>query len=710
MKHKKSRLVMAISIAVATSSLYAADSQLSFSNTFSLSDAQSPDLGKAFKAKLVRLGNGALISVFGDGADSTKMVYDLKGDVERPARDIFIRTCPTASVDCSVEENWSEPENVSGTAALSSMTTDWQGDNGDPSAYWGDSDKPNISNGGSNIMITWTDKYCDALAGDIDGTNQRSVSYLTRDNREIPFSCTWAKHATVGADGTITWGSAAEQLSDASRDAKQDVSKVNAFGKAVVSWQEDPLGLQIGNADGPGDGASGATASHGTDIWFTTATNVNTKFDSLNVPVAGKTTGFTNVARLTDNAIKTASGNHGVIKDAGGLEILDADIDGGQAAATRANTALVGPTIVVAYEETKGSEGLAIGKFVRYHSFPYTLDPGAAANQIGCIISNPLENARRVRFMPQASNLIAADDAAITDAGLRMGIIWKEGQFDQGGPSDIMVRMAFDGVSATNMTPAVDAACATSDYLVAEDLNNTAAMNLSSNTPVATNDNLADTTSANNIENALAHRGAIVGNDLYVGYSYTNDWALSTYTNLENYDFWLRRYDAATKAWTLPKNISNLPTKEITVREPRIVKTPYTTSTAFGTYNPDALVIAWGLQTNVATHIEQAEELDILYTRTFDKGETFEPVVTIENANLNSRFESQLRPTPDNEIVYAVWNESDGTSTNAVAAVGTSIAAIVEVVSSSDSGAFNLFYLMILGVLVAGIRALKSSK
>ena len=76
MKHKKSRLVMAVSIAVATSSLYAADSQLSFSNTFSLSDAQTPDSGLAFKAKLVRLGNGTLVSVFGDGADSAKMVYE----------------------------------------------------------------------------------------------------------------------------------------------------------------------------------------------------------------------------------------------------------------------------------------------------------------------------------------------------------------------------------------------------------------------------------------------------------------------------------------------------------------------------------------------------------------------------------------------------------------------------------------------------------
>jgi len=717
MKHNKSHLIIAISIAVAAPSLYAADTQLSFSTPFSLSDAQTPDLGQAFKTKLVRLGNGTLISVFGDGVDSSKISYDLKADVERPARDIFIRTCPTASVDCSAEENWSEPENVSGTAALTSITTDWKGDNGTPSAYWGDSDKPNISNGGSNIMLTWVDKYC-------TGGAQRTVSYLTRDNREIPFSCTYARAATVGADGTITWSSAAVQLSNGERDAKQDVSKVNALGQSAITWQEDPLGLQIGSADGPGDGASGATASHGTDIWITSTTNIITKTDpATGKPVAGKTTGFNAITRLTDNTTKTASGNHDVIRNSAGAIVVDADIDGGNAAATRANTAIVGPNVVVAYEETKGSEGLAIGKFVRYHSFPYSQIPATIADNVGCIISNPLENARRVRFMAQSSNLVAADNADITDSGLRMGIIWKEGRYDQGGPSDIMARVAFNGVAATDMTPAVDAACTTSDYLTAEDLNHVPAMNLSSNTPVATNASLTDTTEANNIENALAHRGAIVGNDLYIGYSYTKDWALSNYTTLENYDFWLRRYDGTTGTWTLPKNISNLPSKEFTVREPRIVKTPYTTSTAFGTYNPDAFVIAWGLQTNVASHIETAEELDILYTRTFDKGETFEPVVVIDNKNANSRYESQLRPTPDNETLYAVWNESDGTSTNAVAAVGTTIAEVVgdDVMSPYDSvrltfnlgkssGSMNLLYLMIAGVFVVAIRALKSSK
>ncbi|MDG6777160.1 choice-of-anchor O protein [Thiomicrorhabdus sp. zzn3] len=672
-----------------------AATQLQFSNQLNLSGAATPDVGDdAFKTKLVRLGNGVLITVFGDSVDSTKLVYDVKGDVDRPARDIFIRTCASSAADCSLEESWSEPENVSGTALLSSMNADWDGPETDGATrkpYYGDSDKPNISNGGSNIMVTWTDKYCDALAEgstaaidtDPTGTSQRSVAYLTRDNREVPFSCAMARYATVAADGSLTWGTATPvQLSTGARDAKQDVSKVNSLGKAVVTWQEDPLGLQLGSADGPGDGASGATASHGTDIWYTTTTNTVTKTDpDTGKAIAGKTAAFTNVARLTDNATSTASGNHNVIRNAAGVEVADDAIEGGQASATRANTALVGSTVVVAYEETKGSEGLAIGKFVRYHTYSYNTDPqtqsaDAAFDKAGCIISNPLENARRVRFVAQTDDMMAQVNAVQgdVDSGLRMGIFWKEGQYDQGGPSDIMARVAIGGVDATDMVPAVDANCATSDYLTAEDLSNTPAYNLSSNTKAGTN-NLTDTTETNNIENALAHRGAIVGNDLYVGYSYTTDWALATYTNLVNYDFWLRRYDGTTGEWTAPKNLSNLPTTDINVREPRFVKTPYS-ATAEDAYNPSAFVIAWGTQTNVASHIEDAEDLDIYYTRSFDKGVTMEPVVRVDNPNGNARYESQLRPTPNGETVYAVWNETDGTNTEAAFSVATTTDAV----------------------------------
>ena len=663
MKLQKRYLIVAMATAMGlsgtASAVEQATTQLHFGAAESLSNKQVPDLDMAFKAKLVRLGNGALISAFGDGVDAEKVVYDLKKDVERPARDIFIRTCASATVDCGVEANWSEPVNVSNTALLSSMDTDWDGSEVDGTTrkpYYGDSDKPNISNGGSNIMITWTDKYC-------EGENQRSASYVTRENKEIPFSCTLARYATVGADGALTWGTESSvQLSDGSRDAKQDVSKVNALGKSVVTWQEDPQGLQIGHADGPGDGASGATASHGTDIWYTTTTQLNTKFDETVEPpkaIAGKTTGFTNVARLTDNATANLSGGHHTVKDSNGNLVDGATIDSGQTSATRANTGLVGPTVVVAYEETKGSEEIEIGKYIRYHNFPYSTDPAGAANQAGCVISNPAENARRVRFVPQATP---------GASGLQMGIFWKEGQYDQGGPSDIVARLLRNGVSHTNMEPAVSAGCVTSDYEVSSTLVNTPAINLSSNTK--TGGNLTDTTETNNIENALAHRGAVVGDDLYIGYSYTTDWALTTYTNLDNYDFWLRHYNGVTDTWDAPKNLSNLPSvvadngvtvKPVNVREPRFVKTPFSTNEA-DNYNPNAFVIAWGTQTNVASHIEDPQDLDIFYTRSFNKGATFEPVVRVDNPNNMARFESQLRPTPDGLTVYAVWNEesSDG--------------------------------------------------
>lgn len=727
MNIKKKYLMVAIAAAMGTSSAtFAAEgdtvqatTQLHFSETQRLSDKQSPDLDMAFKTKLVRLGNGALISVFGDGVNADNIVYDLKKDKERPARDIFIRTCASATADCSVESNWSDPVNVSNTAEMTSVSTDWNGDTDGETTrmpFYGDSDKPNISNGGSNIMITWTDKYCDALPGDVDGTNQRTVTYVERDSREVPFSCTYARYASVNGGGAISWGTDAVQLSDGSRDAKQDVSKINKAGKSVITWQEDPQGLRIGSADGPGDGASGATANHGTDIWFTTTTNTITNAEEG----TGKPSGVNTIARLTDNQTKTLTGGHHTIKDAAGTDVDGAQIDSGQTSATRANTALVGSTIVVAYEETKGSEEIETGKYIRYHNFSYTNDPSSAAGQVGCIISNVEENARRIRFMPQTNDQMANVNAVQgdTDSGLRVGLIWKEGKYDQGGPSDIVARllkkdsedMASTGLRPEDMVPSVAAGCETSDYAVSSQLLSDAsyepALNLSSNTK--TGGNLADTTETNNIENALAHRGAIVGNDLYIGYNYTSDWALANYTTLENYDFWLRHYDGTTDTWGAPKNISNLPTKDINVREPRFVKTPYSDVEEMN-YNPNAFIIAWGSQSNVASHIEDAEDLDIYYTRSFDKGETMEPVVKVDNPTGAARFESQLRPTPDGQTVYAVWNEesTDG-AVNSVMSMATTgdvtgddpYADLVESESSSG-GSVSVFDGVLLPALLA---------
>ena len=99
-----------------------------------------------------------------------------------------------------------------------------------------------------------------------------------------------------------------------------------------------------------------------------------------------------------------------------------------------------------------------------------------------------------------------------------------------------------------------------------------------------------------------------------------------------------------------------------------------------------AFVIAWGTQTNVPEHLGGAEELDIHYTRTFDKGATFEPVISVPNPNGYARFESQLRPTPDGTAVYMAWNESTDTATNAMFSEGLTETVPDTPTTSSSSG------------------------
>jgi hypothetical protein len=76
----------------------------------------------------------------------------------------------------------------------------------------------------------------------------------------------------------------------------------------------------------------------------------------------------------------------------------------------------------------------------------------------------------------------------------------------------------------------------------------------------------------------------------------------------------------------------------------------------------NTLVAAWGTETNVYDHIGGARDLEIYFTRTTDKAASFEPVVIVPGRGENSRYESQLRPTPAGNVVYAVWGEQDSST------------------------------------------------
>lgn len=672
MKIKRKHIGAMTAIAVATAAVAA--TVITVKTPFALSDGTMGD-----KPKLQRLGDGTLVTAYGDSPAGAGMVYDVKADEERTARDIFVKFCkPSATKSCDAKADWSPAINVSNSALQTSEGTfDWQG-NDSPVSYPGDIDKPNIKTSGPMMVLTWVSKYCpdgDLGTAGIQPSVQRAIKYPERDNRVIPFSCTWTSYST---DKGATW-KGPFQLSTGERDAIQDSSagSINTDstsasynkGQITISWQEDPQGLQLGEADGPGDGASGANVNGGTDVWYSYAT-VDLSVPSTPADDFVLQTG----KRLTDNwqGLYGTNGSVSYVYDGSGSTTpLDGSVlEKGQTGAARPNIGMVGSTSILAYEETKGSQDLDEGKFVRYHAFPFNTDLSTYTGKAGCIISDPAKNARRVRFLTQSPT-----DAG--NGGIQIAVFWKEGAYDNGGPSDIRVRRGMGGVQPANMVPLVDTNCVTSDYATAIGLTSAKGENISSKAPTATTANLTDDTEANYTENALAHRGVLRGTDLWIGYSYTSD-LVKLWAQLDNYNFWVRKYTVAG-GWENPKNISNITDKNINVREPRFFGTPKTNDTLCPTdatfcQNTDVIYTAWGTQTNVSPYDpEGSQDLGAYITVSRDAGATFATPVRLSEAQGSlfgddeAAFETQPLTRPDGTRFYSVWDQKNLTTGATVA-------------------------------------------
>jgi hypothetical protein len=571
----------------------------------------------ASKGKIVRLdysdGQGGfetvLVSVFGDAQGPEVWFYN--GSTQ-DARDLFV----TRSVDNG--QTWSQPVNISNTANLSSIDVDHDGDPGTPMMpYYGNSGKPNIYNNGKNVIISWVDHY-------VPTGVQGVVAYPESGLIEVPYAATYTVRSS---DGGETW-SEPELLSTGERDAKQDVPRGSSAG-FIVTWQADPKGLQPGDAEGPGDGGSGAKVNHGTDIWYTAI--------RMSDFVAGAP--FPQAQRLTDNF--THVDNEG--------------FESGQRGASRANPFMVGSMGIVAYEETKGLEGLDDGKYIRYHTFSAFDDSMPdPTNGAGWIISMPEENARRVRFIVQPGPLMS-------QSPLRIVFLYKEGAFDQGGPSDIMSRIGkknpadpnSTGFRPEDLSPSVDPAATIRVFA----FNNAPEINLSSSM------GLQALPQDDSFEDARAHRGLVRGNFIAMGWSWTPDWAVARFTDLENYNFYMRTSFDAGLTWNDQVNMSNIDREDkINVREPRIVGTPFSPNPATPT-NTSSFVVAWGTEVNQYEHVSEGViDLDIFMTRTDDSGNTFadvmllaEPSVPVETEI--GTFESQFRLSPSGEEMFAVWQE-----------------------------------------------------
>ncbi|TCV85184.1 choice-of-anchor O protein [Sulfurirhabdus autotrophica] len=474
-----------------------------------------------------------------------------------------------------------------------------------------------ISSGkGADALLTWTSSDCTDngnVAGDLAGpvSAQRINTVLHQ-----PFMCLWTARS---ADGGVTW--IKQRLTNGSLDTDEDVpagyvkytSDTASTGGFAITYQADPAGLKLGEAEGPGEGASGASVNPGTNVWYTFLSKA--AFENTTTPFPSPTV-------VSDNT----------------------GVSAGDPGASRANLAISGGTAVLAYEETKG--GGSTGKQIIYHSFPYATPDSSSA---GTPISNPANSARRVRFLLQGNEALTdgGDAGALnaTTKGVHVMLLWRE----------------------TSLTTAA----AASDVIMLRGIRNTALRPGSTGflptdiEPFAAAKNLSDpTANLGNDDNALAQRGVLRGEFAAIAYDRTPN---KTQADLyqDTYNFFITRSIDGGETWSAGKNMSNITDNTIRVVEPRLVGTPGTIKLPVGTATADLsdvqnlniLYVSWGTETNAAVSVPG----DIYMTRSTDKGVTYETVQLLAGG-VTEQSEAQLRSPPDGKTLGALWMQRDATT------------------------------------------------
>jgi hypothetical protein len=586
----------------------------------------------ADKARIITMTDGTLVTAWHEGVGPSDGAWDLWGVAFAP-RDIFLRV----STDNGI--TWSDALNVSNTSGLTdpAIFYDRVGDGSGLANYYGDSGKPNIFAAGSNLLIAWADSYCgDGLHG--------PATYEGPSGRiELPYRCLYTARLTAVA-GAITIVSV-DRITDATRDVTNEVARGTGAGFAVA-WQEDPEGLQLGEARGEGDGSSGARVSPGTDVWY---------------------------AWIAANNFANSDGTwQGPVPISNNYDYTTGAATGG--GASRPIMAMAGSpaTAILVYEEAKNGGPEDPGKHVLFHQFRFNSPPAPGP---GTIVSAPTENSRRAR--------VVAISSPGDKHGTRMAIMWRQGAGIQGAPADFMMRVG-RVPAGTDIREVTDAGFRVTDLWPTVDVDDPAASEAGLNLSGAS---VSDPTSVDPLANAKAHRAVMDGDFIYAGY--TQD--LDATDGEDAYQLYLRWSDDGGQTWAAPKNVSAGVPGSKDVIEPRLIRTPGTipTGNPQDVRNRDVYVVAWGTQVVVDSATEPVRDR-LFVTRTMDRGATFERVQSLADtrtAGDQTDEQIQLRVTPDGQNIKAVWIRRDPLESNVVfdTAVGITPTADLSIVGAASS-------------------------
>jgi hypothetical protein len=461
-----------------------------------------------------------------------------------------------------------------------------------------------VSGKGANTLVTWGSSYCRDLANPAQPSPVQKVNLNLTTGPE-PYKCLWSARTS---DGGASWTT--QQITDGAMDVDEDVpagfTTTNLLtGGFGIVWQADPAGLKQGQAEGPGEGASGASVSKGTNIWYTYLAKLAFEsgglFPTPSVP-------------LSDNDPVTNTRG-----------------------ASRPNLAIVGGTAIVAYEETKGDSEL-FGKQIIYHSFAYNTPD---LNSAGTIVSDPLLNSRRVRFLSQG-------DASAGLSPLRVVLLYRQTNVNTpGAESDVIMQR---GLKNTTVDPL-------STGLRPSDIE-----------PFSVGKNLSNLLGVSATDNALAQRGVLRGGNIGVGFDYTpNMLASAAVPPTSTYNFYVTVSKDSGVTWAAPTNISGIRSNTLRVVEPRIVGTPGSilnpnnsaTGDPADVQATEVFFTSYGTETNSATSVPQ----DIWITRTTNFGSSYEAKQLLAGG-VTWQSETQLRSSPNGKNLQSLWMQQEGVVTD----------------------------------------------
>lgn len=593
---------------------------------------------------------------------------------------------------------------ISDSTDKSSIKVDWDPLNPEGASsykYPGHNVKPTMAAYGDRVLVAWHSKYCPSgnpFELTMDDTNttyptdffkvngdQGSIDYnalLFEPNGktvyEVPFSCIWVARGIFNAEasdnndtnGTITW-TKPEQLTAGVRDAMKVAISASEDGFALT-WQEDTMGLREGKAAGPGEGWSGSTTNHGSDIWY----SMITKDDFyMNDGVGTKptvTSTFSYPVRITDNELCKASNGaidptetklyckvmcdtFGTAKvtDSTGTLVgeycktgdVDALVDqyavlNGDTGASRPLIKILktdtGPLVVLGYEETKGlSENGTqtkdtpvelIGKSVYYEIFPFKkVEMPTTEDAFKTLVATiPMVSSGNIINIKVPEAIATKNDAGtytvtvttptkmVYENARRLTLVAQVDNCDEGKYKYgwLYKQGILTQGDSSDMYVRLNTGFGYSTLGQPVNVSSNAYMASDSKTSEWTTNNLSDQSYTNIDENTFSPRGFMRGNHVYIGYEYTPKYIDAAESGYSPNNFYVTTLK--DNIWRTPVNVSRVYGDNLSTLDPRFITTatPKTQVLAQDAFNDGVLFVSFGTFSTL-TGIEE----DLYYTR-----------------------------------------------------------------------------------------------